>query len=224
MLLRFGFPAHGGVGYRHLPRAWPHPGRGRRAPCCVRPRGTDGRPRRRIRLLGGSRRRASAGERAAPAMPAADAARLRLTHGADVASTRPRPCRLRALPGCGRRTAQTSLERTALAQTRLGLAGCGRSARLGPGKARSATRPRTRPASTSAGAGEPLGAGGSAHRSARARLPPRRGRGPTSGGSARQGRLGNPPCGDGGSAPLAAAGLAPGGGGYSSWAVRVSKP
>lgn len=74
---------------------------------------------------------------------------------------------------------------------------------------------------------------------------PRRGRRSTGDDSARQGRLaparaqlapgegaasprrgrGRPPGdGDGGSAPLAAAGLAPGGGGYSSWAVRVSKP
>jgi hypothetical protein len=47
------------------------------------------------------------------------------------AGARPRPCRLRALPGCGRRTARTSPERAALAQTRLGLAGCGRSAWFG---------------------------------------------------------------------------------------------
>lgn len=42
--------------------------------------------------------RASAGDRVAPAMSAADAARLQQTHGADVADARPRPCRLRVLP------------------------------------------------------------------------------------------------------------------------------
>jgi hypothetical protein len=91
-----------------------HPGRGRRAPCRVRPRGTDVWQRRRIRLLGGSRHRGLSGRacgpgqagcgrcpvagdarhgrrgRAAPTMPAAGAAgaaRLRPMLGADVAGT-----------------------------------------------------------------------------------------------------------------------------------------